>query len=319
MADRKKRGSVERAMETSEKPLYSDAREASHIYFLPNLMTAGNLFCGFVAVIRCIQAKFAATADGAAATLDTIARTPREYYEQAVWFILAAVIFDILDGRMARLTRKESLFGKEFDSIADIVSFGMAPALLVFFLLLSPTEEFPLVRTLGGLVGFFYLLCAAVRLARYNVLTSPLLKPAEGIPKYDFMGLPVPAAAGTISSLVMIINRTEWQAFALILPVFLILIAVLMVSPVRYPSLKTIGFRTRMGFRSFIVIAVAIVFVFMFHYWAIATVFTLYVLYGMAAHFFPGRLPDLFFPPGQTYPQKLPPRAPEGGEEGVNK
>ncbi|MCC5807009.1 MAG: CDP-diacylglycerol--serine O-phosphatidyltransferase [Opitutales bacterium] len=306
-------------METPEKPLYSDAREASHIYFLPNLMTAGNLFCGYVAVIRCIQAKFTATADEAAVALDTIARTPQEYYEQAVWFILAAVVFDILDGRMARLTRKESLFGKEFDSIADIVSFGMAPALLVFFLLLSPTAEFPLVRTLGGLVGFFYLLCAAVRLARYNVLTSPLLKPAAGIPKYDFMGLPVPAAAGMISSLVMVINRTESQVFTLFLPVILILIAVLMVSPVRYPSLKTIGFRTRMGFRSFILIAVVIVVVFMFHYWAIAAVFAAYVLYGLAAHVFPGRLPDLFFPPTKTFPQEPANDSGGDGEQSVDK
>src|SRR5690554_117352 len=102
-------------MTNASKPEYTDAAEASHIYFLPNLMTAGNLFCGFVAVIRCIQAKFTSTADGASLALDTIARTPKEYYEQAVWFILAAVIFDILDGLMARVTRKESLFGKEFD------------------------------------------------------------------------------------------------------------------------------------------------------------------------------------------------------------
>ncbi len=278
-------------MTNASKPQYTDAAEASHIYFLPNLMTAGNLFCGFVAVIRCIQAKFTATADEASLALDTIARTPKEYYEQAVWFILAAVIFDILDGLMARVTRKESLFGKEFDSLADIVSFGMAPALLVFFTLLSPTADFPLVRTLGGLIGFFYLLCAAVRLARYNVLTSPLLKPMENFPKHDFLGLPVPAAAGMISSLVLIINRTEVQAFALVLPVFLVLIALLMVSQVRYPSLKALGSRTRLGFRSFILVAVLLVIIFMFHYWAIAGVFATYILYGLARYVFPSWVP----------------------------
>jgi CDP-diacylglycerol--serine O-phosphatidyltransferase len=180
--------------------VYVDSTEASKIYFLPNLMTAGNLFCGFVAIIRCIQAKFTASTEGVGAEfLETVAKTPAQLYEQAVWFILAAVIFDMLDGRMARMTRKESLFGKEFDSLADVVSFGLAPALLVFFLLLSPTEEFPLVRTLGGLVGFFYLLCSAVRLARYNVLTTPLLPHGEAFPKDDFLGLPVPAAAGMVS------------------------------------------------------------------------------------------------------------------------
>ena len=97
--------------------VYVDSTEASKIYFLPNLMTAGNLFCGFVAIIRCIQAKFAATTEGIGAEfLETVAKTPGQLYEQAVWFILAAVIFDMLDGRMARMTRKESLFGKEFDS-----------------------------------------------------------------------------------------------------------------------------------------------------------------------------------------------------------
>ena len=193
-------GRIERP-ETTNKGVsaaYPDTLEASKIYFLPNFMTAGNLFCGFVAIIRCIQAKFTSTAEGMeGGFIETIARTPAQLYEQAVWFILVAVIFDMLDGRMARMTRKESLFGKEFDSLADVVSFGLAPALLVFFLLLSPTEEFPLVRTIGGLVGFFYLLCAAVRLARYNVITTPLLPHADAFPKDDFLGLPVPAARMT--------------------------------------------------------------------------------------------------------------------------
>lgn len=264
---------------------YLDAEEASKIYFLPNLMTAGNLFCGFVAVIRCIQAKFASTADEMAASyVDTIARTPAQFYEQAVWFILAAVIFDMLDGRMARMTRKESLFGKEFDSLADVVSFGMAPALLVFFLILSPTAEFPLVRTLGGLVGFFYLLCVAIRLARFNVITSPLLKPSDKFPKYDFLGLPAPAAAGMISSIALVITRHELTNLALLLPVLLVIIALLMVSNIRYPSLKRIGTRTRVDFRTFIFVFVVIGAVFLFHYIAVALVFLGYIFYGIYHH-----------------------------------
>lgn len=270
-----------------QEPPFMSTEEASKIYFLPNLMTAGNLFCGFVAVIRCIQAKFASSAEGiATASVDTIAKTPTELYEQAVWFILAAVVFDMLDGRMARLTRKESLFGKEFDSLADVVSFGMAPALLVFFLLLSPTTEFPLVRTLGGLIGFFYLLCAAVRLARFNIITSPLLKSqSEAYPEYDFLGLPVPAAAGVISSIVMVLNRMEFGAGALFLPPLLILIALLMVSNIPYPSFKTIGAHTRISFRSFIYLFILIVAVFLFHFFAIAAVFLAYVFYGLIRHY----------------------------------
>lgn len=265
--------------------LYSDSAEASKIYLLPNLMTAGNLFCGFVAIIRCIQAKFASTTDGLnEAYLDTIARTPAQLYEQAVWFILAAVVFDMLDGRMARLTRKESLFGKEFDSLADVVSFGVAPALLVFFVLLTPTEDFPLVRTMGGLVGFVYLLCAAVRLARYNVITTPLLPQAEDFPKNDFLGLPVPAAAGMVSSIVLVLNRFDLPAGTLFLPILMILIALLMVSNIHYPSLKTLGTHSRVDFRAFILLLVIITAVYLFHFLGVALLFLGYIFYGLVRH-----------------------------------
>ena len=273
------------AKDSESEPLYADSSEASKIYLLPNLMTAGNLFCGFVAIIRCIQAKFTSSAgDLNIDYLDTIARTPAQLYEQAVWFILAAVIFDMLDGRMARLTRKESLFGKEFDSLADVVSFGVAPALLVFFVLLSPTEDFPLVRTIGGLVGFFYLLCAAVRLARFNVITTPLLPQAEELPKNDFLGLPVPAAAGMVSSIVLVLNRFDLPAGTLFLPILMILIAILMVSNVHYPRLKTVGSNSRIDFRGFIFLLVLIVAVFLFHYLAVAFVFLGYIFYGLIRH-----------------------------------
>ena len=128
-----------------------DVMEASRIYFLPNLMTAGNLFCGFLATIWCIRANYATLGPHPNEVLAT------EYYTEAVWFILFAVIFDMLDGRLARLGGRESLFGKEFDSIADIISFGIAPTLMVFFLILSPNEPFPFFRRVGWLIGFIYL------------------------------------------------------------------------------------------------------------------------------------------------------------------
>lgn len=264
---------------------YSDNAEASRIYLLPNLMTAGNLFCGFVAIIRCIQAIFVSQATGYEIEFtETVARTPAELYEQAVWFILAAVAFDALDGRMARMTGKESLFGKEFDSLADIVSFGMAPALLVFFFLLNPTQEFPLVRTLGGLIGFVYLLCAAVRLARFNVITSPLLPDAGKFPQNDFLGLPVPAAAGLVASLVLMINRTDMRAAALFLPILLLITSLLMVSEIHYPSFKTMGARTRIEFRTFILIFCVCVGIYLFHYLAITLLFIGYITYGIGRH-----------------------------------
>jgi CDP-diacylglycerol--serine O-phosphatidyltransferase len=282
--------SVESAHGADSSPLYTDSGEASKIYLLPNLMTAGNLFCGFVAIIRCIQAKFASTAEGMSADfIDTIARTPSQLYEQAVWFILAAVVFDMLAGRMARMTQKESLFGKEFDSLADVVSFGVAPALLVFFVLLTPTADFPLVRTMGGLVGFFYLLCAAVRLARYNVITTPLLPQAEAFPKDDFLGLPVPAAAGMVSSIVLVLNRFDLPAGALFLPILMILIAILMVSNIHYPSLKTLGTHSRIDFRGFILLLLVFTGIFLFHFLGVAILFLGYIFFGLIRHFRPGR------------------------------
>jgi CDP-diacylglycerol--serine O-phosphatidyltransferase len=145
---------------------------------------------------------------------------------------------------------KESLFGAEFDSLADIVSFGLAPALMVFFLILSPTQGYPHFREIGWLLGFIYLLCAAIRLARFNVITHPLLQKACVPVNKDFLGLPVPVAAGTVAALVLFLlnlaaHERELQRWALVLPILMLLIAFLMVSKVRYPSGKQIDFQTK--------------------------------------------------------------------------
>jgi len=100
--------------------------QASRIYFLPNLMTAGNLFCGFMAVVNCIHARLADSSLGG----EYLGATGPGHYRYAVYFIFGAFAFDSLDGRLARLGGRESLFGAEFDSLADVVSFGFAPALL---------------------------------------------------------------------------------------------------------------------------------------------------------------------------------------------
>ena len=125
------------------------------IYLLPNLMTAGNLFCGFAAVLRIY--------DGAQ-RIDLLEAASD--FHDAIWFILAACIFDLLDGRLARLGGNESDFGREFDSLADIVSFGMAPALLVYQIVLG---EF---QNLGWMIAFVYLACGALRLARFNCVSA---------------------------------------------------------------------------------------------------------------------------------------------------
>lgn len=252
-------------------PKYTDPDQASKIYFLPNSMTAFNLFCGFLAVIRCIQAKF---------TAEELGKSPEELYTQAVWLILAAVVFDMLDGRLARLGGRESLFGKEFDSIADVVSFGMAPALMVFFLILSPEHE-AYFRKIGWLIGFIYLLCVSVRLSRFNVITHPLMEESEFTATKDFIGLPAPAAAGMISSLVLMMNKFDVRSLAIFLPALMILIAFLMVSSIRYPSFKHIDWTTRLKFRTFILIIVAVSGIVMIREVGIAILFLGYIFYGI--------------------------------------
>jgi CDP-diacylglycerol--serine O-phosphatidyltransferase len=268
-----------------EKQRYTTALDASRIYFLPCLMTAGNLFCGFMAIMRCVEAKFTARIEMLDPLFAASQKSPAQIYEQAIWFILAGMLFDSLDGRLARLGGKESLFGMEFDSLADIVTFGIAPALLVMMMLLSPTQDLPAYRLAGWVIGFVYLACAAIRLARFNVITSPLLDVEDNnLPKNDFLGLPVPAAAGTIASIVMVMNRLPDRFIpvaTLILPPLLFGIALLMVSKIHYPSFKHIDWKTSIRAEWFLLLLVLIFLIYQFHYYAIAALFITYLVFGI--------------------------------------
>src|SRR5256712_12107492 len=125
----------------------------SKIYLLPNLRPAGNLFCGFTATLKILEGALLQASNPDAAG---------DLFHSAIWFVLGAFVFDFLDGRLARLGGHESPFGREFDSLADIVSFGLAPALMVYRIVL---QEFP---RAGWVVAFVYLACGALRLARFN-------------------------------------------------------------------------------------------------------------------------------------------------------
>ncbi len=266
-----------------------DAREdpynviqASRIYFLPNLMTAGNLFCGFVAVIHCIQARLAETVP----TGEYLNQSSAGHYTQAVWFIFGAAAFDTLDGRLARMGGRESLFGAEFDSLADVISFGIAPALMVFFLILSPTQGYEIFRSIGWFIGFIYLLCAAIRLARFNVITNPLLHRDKKDTNKDFVGLPVPAAAATVASLVLFLlhlsaTDKSLRLWALALPPLMLLIAVLMVSTVRYPSGKTVDLQTRTRLQPFVLFLAFVGLVVLFKEIALLCACLGYIFFGL--------------------------------------
>ncbi|MBS0663037.1 MAG: CDP-diacylglycerol--serine O-phosphatidyltransferase [Verrucomicrobia bacterium] len=270
-------------LEAREDPY--NVTQASRIYFLPNLMTAGNLFCGFVAVIHCIQARLAETVP----TGEYLNKTSADHYIQAVWFIFGAAAFDTLDGRLARMGGRESLFGAEFDSLADVVSFGIAPALMVFFLILSPTQGYEAFRNIGWFVGFIYLLCAAVRLARFNVITNPLLHRDKKETNKDFVGLPVPAAAATVASLVLFLLHLAaidraLRYWALALPPLMLLIAVLMVSTVRYPSGKGVDLQTRTRLQPFVLLLALVALLVVFKEIGLLCVCLGYIFFGLIRH-----------------------------------
>lgn len=265
--------------------------QASRIYFLPNLMTAGNLFCGFVAIVNCIQARLAETASSG----EYLGATNAEHYRYAVWFIFGAAAFDTLDGRLARMGGRESLFGAEFDSLADVVSFGVAPALLMFYLILSPTQtDYLWFRNIGWIVGFIYLLCAAMRLARFNVITNPLLYRGKKESSKDFVGLPVPAAAGTVAALVLFLLKLydsdkSLKNWALALPFLMLLIAFLMMSTVRYPSGKNVDLQTKTRLRTFLIVLVFFAVLAVYKEVAMLAACLGYIFFGLIRHWRRGR------------------------------
>ena len=258
-------------------PKYCDPIQASKIYILPNAFTAGNLLFGFLAILWCIRAKHTGEANSQA--------TSTEFYNQAVWFILLSFACDALDGRVARLGGKESLFGKEFDSIVDMVSFGVAPSLMVIFMILSPLEEYPFFRELSLFIGFIYLLCAGVRLARFNVITSPLLPTLDKLKdNRNFVGLPVPAAAALIASLVLVLNVYDLQKMTVLLPILMLLIAILMISNIPYPSFKTIDWNTQATPTTFFILACSVTAIFFYRFGAISLLFLGYIFFGIFRH-----------------------------------
>lgn len=279
---------AERAADLAAREDPYHVTQASRIYFLPNLMTAGNLCCGFVAIIFCIKASYEMRLSGVRLASEL---TPEAiaHFKWAVWLILGAAAFDTLDGRLARMGGRESLFGAEFDSLADVVSFGIAPALMVFFLILSPTQGYPSFQQLGGFLSFIYLLCAAIRLARFNVITNPLLHRDAKDSSKDFIGLPVPAAAGTVATLVMTLlhlaeNSRDLQRWALALPPLLALIAVLMVSTVRYPSGKQFDLQTRTKLSTFVVLVSVVGVITLYKEFGLLACMLAYIFFGLIRH-----------------------------------
>lgn len=180
------------------------------IYLLPNFFTAANLACGFAAVLKACGTE------------------PRGLYE-AAWLILLANIFDILDGRVARWTKATSKFGVQFDSLADLVAFGVAPAVLMFRYSLDQYDPF-----WGAVAGFAFLLCGACRLARFNVQAAS----SVGGPSYFFVGCPIPAASSLLASTVLVDMRWSTAGEPRSFLALTLAAAFMMVSTFPFPSMK---------------------------------------------------------------------------------
>ncbi len=271
-----------------------NVHQESKIYILPNTFTAGNLFFGFLSIILCIQGKFNADKAGEAVAKIGAIITPSSeqvsnstgYYLLAILCILASFFCDALDGRVARMSGKMSLFGKEFDSLADSVSFGIAPCLLMYFLVLQPLSGMKeshatLLENTGWFIGFIYMLCASIRLARFNVLTNPYI---IGHEKYEhgdyFSGLPAPAAAGAVASIALTMLSLNLQGIIpLLLIPLMLLIAWFMISNIPYPSFKHINWTTSMRFRSFVALIVAILLIIVLREYSFAIIFLGYIFY----------------------------------------
>jgi CDP-diacylglycerol--serine O-phosphatidyltransferase len=218
-------------------PRYADRRPRRAAYALPTFFTAGNIFLGYVAILRSIRAATLASA-GLPGVGDNFALAAK--------FIGAAVFLDGLDGYIARLTNTTSDFGREMDSLADVVSFGLAPAILAFTWGIQQLDmQFApqlhsFLRDTGAFASFLLLLCGAVRLARFNVQKNPVpTNPGRPDRKY-FVGMPIPAGASMVAATVYAFDGEplRWWPLAVVWMCLLALLGFVMVSTWRYYSFK---------------------------------------------------------------------------------
>jgi CDP-diacylglycerol--serine O-phosphatidyltransferase len=222
-------------------PNSPDHRPRKAAYALPTLFTAGNILLGYIAILRCFEGAMRAASGSAGAA---------EHFTVAAQAILAAVVLDGLDGRIARMTNTTSAFGREMDSLADAISFGLAPAVLAFAWGVRFIEPLIGEKTRGQifnagyLITFLFLLCGACRLARFNVQVNPIPKnPGRPDRKY-FVGLPIPAAAAMVAAVVWACDSRPlvWWPLSVAWLLLLALLGFLMVSTWRYHSFKGISF-----------------------------------------------------------------------------
>jgi CDP-diacylglycerol--serine O-phosphatidyltransferase len=265
-------------------PRSPDRRPRRAAYALPTLFTSANVFLGFYALLEVFQG---------ALQMAEHAPGGHTHFRFAAMAIAAAVFFDGLDGRIARMTNTVSDFGRELDSLADVITFGIAPAAMVFVwgvYFVQPGDPLMLenLRRAGYFVSFLFLLCGACRLARFNIQKNPVPKnPGRPDRKY-FVGLPIPAAAGAIAAIVYASDGVplaglpldNWVVSASWL-VLVGMLAILMVSTWRYPSFKDLTLTRPRSPLTFVLLASVIYLTFIFSRPVLLAAAAAYVLSGI--------------------------------------
>jgi CDP-diacylglycerol--serine O-phosphatidyltransferase len=217
------------------------------IYLLPNLFTAGSMFLAILSIINSVKGNF----------------------ELASALIVISMIFDGLDGRVARLTNTTSDFGVEFDSLADVVAFGVAPALLLYFYTGQDYGKF------GTLVSAIFVIFGAIRLARFNISTA-VVEPNV------FIGVPIPAGALFVSMLVTLFINYDLKAdYSIYLLLSSIVVAVLMVSNIRYPSFKKVPLSKRHTIKILVLLIIVLCAVYMFPIEVLSFIISFYIVSGL--------------------------------------
>jgi len=276
---------------TGNETAQAKAKRRRSIYVLPSFFTAMNVFCGFYAAIAALKGYQALSTDTAEAA---------RLFDNAARAIGFAVLFDGLDGAIARMTKTSSDFGIELDSLADVISFGIAPALLAYaWGYGSMVETYsPEFAKVGWAVSFAYLVCGAFRLARFNVHAKRTIVSSTK-DKKQFVGLPIPAAAGLIAAIVHFsplplvareanhLNLLAWSLEfknAMVNVGFLLLVAFLsmvMISTVRYRSFKEVGTGVLSPRWTFILLPLFVAGIYFYSRWVLLVMATSYALHGI--------------------------------------
>ncbi len=273
------------AEEIEQKHVHKGIKKG--LYAVPTAFTAANIGMGFLSVLSSMHGFQVIGSNPVAAA---------RYFNYAAIAIALAMVFDTLDGRVARLTKTATEIGVQLDSLADVLTFGIAPIILAYSWGVGSTfPEQSKLHQLGLFVLFMYLMCGAFRLARFNIQATRPRVLIEGTPKVDkknFVGLPIPVAAGVIAALIhfapapiISYGETNSHLYGILLMILMTILGLLMVSTLRYTSFKTVGTRRNNLYLILIIGAVGML-IWLYSQYVLLIAASIYVLHGIIWYIF---------------------------------